>query len=213
MSPNPSEPSRAGDDPAREELLAQYIDRLNAGEAVDADQIRRDHPDCADDLVELLKEFEGFGRSGEDVGLTDAFGDYRIIGEIGRGGMGVVYEALDPSMDRRVALKVLSAGLMVDKKSVERFRREARAVGKLSHPNIVAVYATGVQRDTPYIAMEFVEGESLEKVLERKQVSSSTDDSQKPSSSDVTRAVRDGSRDVTEAVRFPLYPNRWVDSD
>ena len=75
---------------------------------------------------------------------------------------------LETAMERRVALKVLSAGHALDERAVRRFQREARIIGKLSHPNIVAVYATGVDNDTPYIAMEYVDGETLDKVLERK---------------------------------------------
>ncbi len=146
-------------------LFAEYIDRLNAGEALDTDEIRRAHPEHAAALIEQLREFQAFGSSS---GVVDTFGPYRVLGELGRGGMGVVYEAHDAAMDRRIALKVLSAGLAVDQRSVERFRREARIVGKLRHPGIVAVYATGVETGTPYIAMEYVEGESLEKILERK---------------------------------------------
>lgn len=149
-------------------LFGQYIDRLNRGEILDAEEIRREHPQVAEQLIERLKDFQAFGSTDAGSDLEDVFGSYRILKELGRGGMGVVYEAHDQAMDRRVALKVLSAGFAIDERSVERFRREARIVGKLRHPAVVAVYATGVEKGTPFIAMEYVEGETLEKILERK---------------------------------------------
>ena len=95
------------------------------------------------------------------------FGAYRIVRELGRGGMGVVFEAVEIALDRPVALKMLPGGLSVAGKTVARFRREARIVGRLNHPNIVTVYGTGVESGTPYIAMELVRGQTLEKLLEQ----------------------------------------------
>ncbi|MBN1420516.1 MAG: serine/threonine protein kinase, partial [Planctomycetes bacterium] len=159
---------RLHDDDAFQEVLAEYIDRLNAGEMLHKEEILQTHPEWADAILAHLETFREIGAVPQDGSHLGMFGGYTILSEIGRGGMGVVYEALDSGMDRRVALKVLPAGLKIHEKSVIRFRREARIVGKLRHPNIVSVYATGVEDATPYIAMEFVEGETLEKVLERK---------------------------------------------
>src|SRR5713226_7574600 len=92
-------------------------------------------------------------------------GDFEIIREIGRGGMGVVYEALQVSLNRKVALKVLSGGLGLTPKAVQRFRREAEAAAKLHHTNIVPVYATGDEDGTHFYAMELIEGLSLDHVI------------------------------------------------
>ncbi len=92
-------------------------------------------------------------------------GDFEIVREIGRGGMGVVYEAWQSSLKRRVALKVLSGQLGLTSQAVVRFRREAEAAAKLHHTNIVPIYATGEQNGTHYYAMELVEGPSLQVVL------------------------------------------------
>ena len=86
-------------------------------------------------------------------------GRYRVLGELGRGGMGVVLEAYDPVLDRRVALKILSAEL--DERRARRQLREAQAMARLSHPNVVAVYEVGTVEGQGFIAMELVEGESL----------------------------------------------------
>ena len=108
---------------------------------------------------------------GHVVGLRDAgprperLGDYRILREIGRGGMGVVYEAEQGSLGRRVALKVLSATSLLDPKQVARFEREARAAGRLHHTNIVPVFGVGEHDGTPYYVMQFIAGLGLDAVI------------------------------------------------
>src|SRR5262249_10498146 len=102
-------------------------------------------------------------------------GDYTLLRQVGRGGMGVVYEAWQRSMDRRVALKVLPAGLLADSRAVARFRREAKLAGRLHHPNVVSAYGMGVEGGVPCFAMEFVDGETLEQVLRRSRPGESQD--------------------------------------
>ncbi len=114
-----------------EAVLAVYLGRLNDGEALDADQILADHPNMGEEILEGLEAFMHMAGSSETNETLGTLGGYTILSQIGRGGMGVVYEALDKELDRRVALKVLPAGLKIDEKSVVRFRREARIVGKL----------------------------------------------------------------------------------
>src|SRR5947209_8065473 len=92
-------------------------------------------------------------------------GDFEILREVGRGGMGVVYEARQVSLNRLVALKVLGPGLGLAPHAVQRFRREAEAAARLHHTNIVPVYATGEQDGTHFYAMELVEGPSLNHVI------------------------------------------------
>jgi serine/threonine protein kinase len=92
-------------------------------------------------------------------------GDFVIGREIGRGGMGVVYEALQTSLNRKVALKVLSSTIGLTSKAVQRFHREAEAAAKLHHTNIVPIYATGEENGTHFYAMELIEGPSLDQVI------------------------------------------------
>ena len=94
-------------------------------------------------------------------------GKYEIIEELGRGAMGVVYKARDPFIGRLVALKTISPGLLDNPELLKRFYREAQAAGGLQHPNIVIIYDLGEADGLPYIAMEFLEGESLEKTIAR----------------------------------------------
>ncbi len=95
------------------------------------------------------------------------FGRYQIIDKLGRGAMGLVYRAIDPLIERELAIKTLLPDLPEDivAEVRERFLREARAAGKLSHPNIVTVFDVGEQDGVGYIAMELVAGRSLQQIL------------------------------------------------
>jgi hypothetical protein len=95
-------------------------------------------------------------------------GKYEILSEIGHGAMGVVYRARDPIINRLVAIKTISATLAADGQLRERFYREAQSAGSLQHPNIVTIHDMGEQDRTPYIAMELIEGESLESLILRR---------------------------------------------
>jgi serine/threonine protein kinase len=149
-----------------EDLLAAYIDRLTAGERLDVEQIRAQEPDLAEALVEHLDAFAQMC-TGERHGCAPlgTLGDYTLRRQIGRGGMGVVYDAWQNSMDRRVALKVLPKAIAVDTTSVTRFVREAQLAGRLDHPNVVQVHGMGLEEQVPYYAMEYVEGETLARVI------------------------------------------------
>ncbi|HAK96179.1 MAG TPA: hypothetical protein DCM87_14595, partial [Planctomycetes bacterium] len=147
------------------QLVAGYVDRLNRGTEIDPEEIRREYPDLADEILSQLEVFVGIqaGVSGE--GGRSVIGDYVLKRRVGRGGMGVVYDAWQTSLERRVALKVLPAGIAADGRVLQRFMREARTAAKLSHPHIVSVYGMGIEADTPYFAMEYVEGETLAQMI------------------------------------------------
>ncbi|MDH4183137.1 MAG: serine/threonine protein kinase, partial [Nitrospinota bacterium] len=99
----------------------------------------------------------------------DTLGRYQVIKRIGQGGMGMVMLAKDPKIERLVALKVIHHKNFADpeheEESVKRFQQEAKAAGKLSHPNIVTVFDVGDQDDVSFIAMEFVEGKDLSAII------------------------------------------------
>src|SRR5262249_58651292 len=92
-------------------------------------------------------------------------GDYRLVHEIGRGGMGIVYEAEQISLNHRVALKVLPFAATLDARQLLRFKNEARAAANLHHPHIVPVYGVGCERGVYYYAMQLVEGENLAEIV------------------------------------------------
>src|SRR5499427_7336424 len=108
----------------------------------------------------------------DHVNRSQRLGDFEIVREIGRGGMGVVYEARQVSLNRKVALKVLSTGLGLTPKAVQRFRREAEAAAKLHHTNIVPVYATGAADGAHFYAMELIDGPSLDHVVKQLRMAS-----------------------------------------
>src|SRR5262249_3331057 len=93
-------------------------------------------------------------------------GDYRVLREVGRGGMGVVYEAEQESLRRHVALKVLPSHALLDPKQVQRFQREARAAARLHHTNIVPVFGVGEDAGLHYYVMQFIQGQGLDQVLD-----------------------------------------------
>jgi pentatricopeptide repeat protein len=109
-----------------------------------------------------------------DTSMTQRLGDFEIMREIGRGGMGVVYQARQVSLNRQVALKVLSGRLGLMPKTVQRFRREAEAAAKLHHTNIVPVYAIGEDSGTHFYAMELIDGPSLDHVIHQMKASRET---------------------------------------
>ena len=98
-------------------------------------------------------------------------GRYHILEEIGKGSMGVVFKAHDPQIDRILAVKALRPDRVTSEAFVQRFLKEAQAIGRLSHPNIVTVYDAGLDGDTLFIAMEFLPGHSLKGILEQRQLS------------------------------------------
>jgi eukaryotic-like serine/threonine-protein kinase len=100
--------------------------------------------------------------------VTQQIGRYEILEEIGRGAMGVVFKGRDPLIGRLVAVKTITAGVAESTDLLERFYREARAAGGLQHPNIVTIYEMAESGGAPFIAMEYLEGESLEKLIARK---------------------------------------------
>src|SRR5262249_31066769 len=101
--------------------------------------------------------------------LTLAFqqlGDFRVLREVGKGGMGIVYEAEQVSLGRHVALKVLPKSMLLDDRTKRRFEREAKAAAKLHHTNIVPVFGVGEQDGMPYYVMQFIQGLGLDEVLD-----------------------------------------------
>jgi len=128
------------------------------------DEVLAKHPELHDLLEPMFEEQDG----AYDVNPTPEqfLGEYRILKEIGRGGMGVVYEAEDASLNRRVALKVLPAHMTQSPRQIERFRREASAAAKLDHPGITPIYTVGEASGSHYFAMELIDGPNLGQVLD-----------------------------------------------
>ncbi|MBI4586981.1 MAG: protein kinase [Planctomycetes bacterium] len=151
-----------------EDLAAHYADRLLAGDQLQAEKILSAHPTLGHEILEHLEAFIKCSSGGREPATLGTLGDYTLRRQIGRGGMGVVYEAWQNSMNRRVALKVMPKAVAADTRAVERFLREAQIAGKLAHPNIVTIHAIGIEERVPWYAMEFVEGNTLAQVIKKR---------------------------------------------
>ena len=121
-------------------------------------------------MVEIEQVKEGHQEAAEPAGpaapALQQLGDYRILREVGKGGMGIVYEAEQVSLGRHVALKVLPESMLLDDQAKRRFEREARAAARLHHTNIVPVFGVGEQDGMPYYVMQFIQGLGLDEVLD-----------------------------------------------
>ncbi len=153
--------------PEFEALLGDCIEELNRSGFVDPDHVLAEHPDLGPAVLEDLKTYVQLQQEEKTDSPLGTLGDYTLRRQIGRGGMGVVYEAWQNSMNRQVALKVLPAGIAADRRACARFMREAQTAGQLNHENVVRVYSTGVEEGTPWYSMELVEGETLAQLLGR----------------------------------------------
>jgi WD40 repeat protein/serine/threonine protein kinase len=160
-------------------LAEEFVERYRRGERPPLSEYTERHPELADEIRELfpgLVLMEGIRpEAGDPTGAyeslpssgrrLDRLGDYRILRQVGRGGMGVVYEAEQESLGRHVALKVLSADALLDPQRLQRFRREARAAARLHHTNIVPVFGVGEGEGRHYYVMQFIQGQGLNEVL------------------------------------------------
>lgn len=150
-------------------ILDQYLADLKGGKAPSRDELMSRHPALAAQLEACLAGLEFIHGAEAAPGKTRRLGDFRIIREVGRGGMGAVFEAEQISLGRRVALKILRFGGVSDPEAIERFKREAETVAKLHHTNIVPIFNVGSEQGVNYYAMQFIEGSSLAEVLTAKQ--------------------------------------------
>ena len=153
-----------------ERALAELAKECEAGSPPDPAEFCSRFPQLGSELRAEVDDFlymlGGVRPTPTNAPAPEALGDFKIVREIGRGGMGVVYEAEQISLRRKVALKVLPAHLTLRAESVERFRREASTAARLRHPGIVEVFTVGDDGGTHYFAMELVEGTPLSDVIE-----------------------------------------------
>ncbi len=158
-------------------LAEQFLAQVRGGEPVTPEGFAARHPEHGSglrDLCETLLMLEGMKRDRESsatggkrlvVPQLERLGDYRIVREVGRGGMGVVFEAVQESLDRRVALKVLPQASLLSGNQLERFRREAQTAARLHHTHIVPVFDSGEADGLHFYAMQFIDGEGLDAVV------------------------------------------------
>jgi eukaryotic-like serine/threonine-protein kinase len=161
-----------------EQLAAEFMERQRHGEHPSIDDYVDHYPALADEIRDLfptIAALEGLKQDkaavlpprGQSAPVPLGYlGDYRIIREIGRGGMGIVYEAEQESLGRHVALKVLPQGQLLKDKQLQRFEREAKTAARLHHTNIVPVFGVGAQDGLHYYVMQLIRGVGLDAVLD-----------------------------------------------
>jgi outer membrane protein assembly factor BamB len=163
-------------------ILADYLEAVEAGRPPDRQELLRRHPEFAAELAAYFADRDRFRQAAGQLGVPSPeaptlagerpappaplgtvryFGDYELLEEIARGGMGVVYKARQVSLNRVVAVKMILAGQLAGESDVRRFRAEAQTAAGLQHPHIVAIHEVGEHQGQHYFSMDFVEGQSL----------------------------------------------------
>jgi serine/threonine protein kinase/tetratricopeptide (TPR) repeat protein len=192
------------------ELAEEFLERYRRGERPSMREYIERRPELAAEIREVFpamammenialadESLEGEGHGQPSVGAAgplQQLGDFRIIREVGKGGMGIVYEAEQVSLGRHVALKVLPKKMLLDAKQKRRFEREARAAAKLHHTNIVPVFGVGEDEGMPYYVMQFIQGLGLDEVLDELRRMQKG-----PAAPTTESGVRNDARDLTAA--------------
>ena len=172
------------------ELMDELVQAVQANDIVKQDALLRQHPHLQE-WVDCLKSLDSFASAPDEVppefaptllagavaptgtgsSITGRFGKYDLLGEIGRGGMGVVYKARQRDLNRLVALKMILASEWASAEEIARFQVEAQAAARLRHRNVVGIYEVGEEAGRHFFAMDFVEGKSLSAVIARQPLS------------------------------------------
>jgi serine/threonine protein kinase/tetratricopeptide (TPR) repeat protein len=212
-------------------LAEEYTERINSGEGPEVGEYVKRYPQFAEQIRQILAALEAVrtltSEQAGPRGVPDAahpvagqLGDYRILREVGRGGMGVVYEAKQVSLGRKVALKVLPFAAVLDQRQLQRFKNEAQAAAQLHHQNIVPVYSVGCERGVHYYAMQYIEGQTLASVIaELRHVSDPgavESEESRRSLSEQTRSLASGrwapaEKGSSEGAGIPAAPTRPSD--
>src|SRR5689334_14852370 len=159
------------------QIADEFVEAFRQGQRPSVEEFARRYPEYASDIREILPALvlmekakspdDSSSQRRQARALAAAaplqqLGDYQILREVGRGGMGVVYEAQQLSLGRHVAIKVLPASALMNPTYLERFHREARAAARLHHTNIVPVFGVGEHEGTHFYAMQFIQGQGLD---------------------------------------------------
>jgi serine/threonine protein kinase len=220
MNPTLDPHDPAAEDPRLIRAAQEYLAELEAGRQPERGVFVARYPsELAEHLLPYLDALDMVqtampsrplsGRTPTaDPPPVEPIGDFRIVHEIGRGGMGVVYEAVQLSLGRRVALKVLPFAAALDAKQLQRFQNEAQAAAQLHHTNIVPVYAVGCERGVHYYAMQLIEGQNLAEMIGQMRPQEATADRERvlgnrpPAASSAPDVPQTGP-EITEPVAAP----------
>ncbi len=165
------EPPR-GDIESLESVMADYLERIERGVTANPAEYLRAYPQYADELRSFFQNHHWLCDSPSPAGMSlvgKRIGPYEIESEIARGGMGIVYRARQQGLDRCVALKLISSGVLAGSEERRRFRIEAEAAARLQHPGIVAIHEIGSWQGYEYFSMDLVDGPTLQQRVDRRE--------------------------------------------
>jgi hypothetical protein len=208
------------DDPRIADAVQQYLAALEAGHHPSRQEFLARCPDIASELGQCLDGLEFVHDAAAELRAGSAaswrpnderslpLGDFRLIREIGRGGMGVVYEAEQLSLGRRVAVKVLPFAAGFDALHLQRFKNEAQAAAQLHHTNIVPVYAVGIDRGVHFYAMQLIDGQPLSTLIRQLRHKAGKPDVDDPTQAmstggELRPSPASGSRGAEPTIAFP----------
>jgi serine/threonine protein kinase len=193
------------EDPRVLQAVEEYLAARQAGHSLERHEFLARYPEIAAALADCLEGLEliraaapqlreSASISSDTSAMAELrpeapLGDFRIVREIGRGGMGVVYEAVQMSLGRRVALKVLPFAAALDARQLQRFKNEAQAAAHLHHQNIVPVHGVGCERGVHYYAMQFIDGQTLASLIHQLRREAGLCEGEEPASCGVVPAA------------------------
>ena len=209
VPPRPADPSSPvpGDD-GLENLLVQALDRLERDGPAGVERLLAEHPAVAERIRAHLGQLHRIGFAGSEAVPAEhpeRLGEFRIVAPLGQGGMGVVYRAVQESLGREVALKLIRPDQLYFPGARERFRREVELVARMQHPGIVPIHAVGTDQGVPYFAMELVHGATLAAVLERLHGAPPA----ALTGRDLDRTLAESCGDTEAATLAPLFDGPW----
>jgi serine/threonine protein kinase len=236
---NSPSPDNTGRSARLDELIAAYLEAVEAGQTPDRDVWLARQPDLADDLRQFFANHDRMAQVGAPLravapvasptsaaetlapaapatdpllGTVRYFGDYELLEEIARGGMGVVYKARQVSLDREVALKMILSGNLASADDVRRFRTEAEAAANLDHPNIVPIYEVGEHEGQHYFSMKLIEGGNLAEWLKESFTAEHAESAEKKQSEQANKApaTLSSALSATSAVKLLIPVARAV---
>lgn len=206
------------------EILEQYATSVERGDPISIEPLLRDYPELGVHVERMIADIDALCAIPNDhpSSSISAFthksfhqgtvlGDFEILQEIGRGGMGVVYLAKQRSLQRRVALKMLPFAAVLDPNQIARFHTEAQAAASLHHPNIVPVYSVGNERGVHFYSMQYIDGQTMEAFLESLKRGGASEHVWMESASKEQNAVRvDSTPNAIQSTRRTLKSANYV---
>lgn len=182
-----------------DDVLLEILDKFIDGKGIDINSYCQKYPEYRDAILAKFRAAEFIKKSFKDEDLSGkTLGDYLILQEIGRGGMGIVFLGIQPTLSRLTAIKVLSPNFSLDKDVLTNFQEEAKMIAKFNHPNIVPIYSISNDARIYYIAMAHITGMSFKDILERLRKNKDTNQLNATTIKEILQAPSIKKQDITQ---------------